>query len=433
LEQIGETATDVPWEDFEDYEKQRSRLREERRLLRILQQQAEETLAHELTLALQFASPGTLVSLKAPQLRGGVSPAVIVEKLEGPGQYPLLLCLTDENVWIVVPCHAVVCIHAELSCLQVQNIPAPMLEHAGELRHGDQPSGGLALAVGSMARRHDMHTPQYDLAGEVQEQSRLVHGLEEELEIHPAHRWGDRRQLKKQRRRMEELEEEIAERQRLLHHRANRHWETFLALIEILRHFGCLDELEPTEIGRTVAALRGDNELWLGLALMSGHFDELAPADLAAALEAISTEVSRPDLWSGFPPPPLAEEALHDLRGLRRELLRLQEHHDVVVPVWWEPDLMGVVKAWAEGESWSDLIANTSLDEGDVVRLMRRTVDLLAQLPYCPAISEELRRNGRRALQMINRFPVKENLPGVEADGLNPATKRVVVEGQSDG
>lgn len=433
LEQIGETATDVPWEDFEDYEKQRSRLREERRLLRILQQQAEETLAHELTLALQFASPGTLVSLKAPQLRGAVSPAVIVEKLEGPGQYPLLLCLTDENVWIVVPCHAVVCIHAELSCLQVQNIPAPMLEHAGELRHGDQPSGGLALAVGSMARRHDMHTPQYDLAGEVQEQSRLVHGLEEELEIHPAHRWGDRRQLKKQRRRMEELEEEIAERQRLLHHRANRHWETFLALIEILRHFGCLDELEPTEIGRTVAALRGDNELWLGLALISGHFDELAPADLAAALEAISTEVSRPDLWSGFPPPPLAEEALHDLRGLRRELLRLQEHHDVVVPVWWEPDLMGVVKAWAEGESWSDLIANTSLDEGDVVRLMRRTVDLLAQLPYCPAISEELRRNGRRALQMINRFPVKENLPGVEADGLNPATKRVVVEGQSDG
>ena len=424
LEQIGETATDVPWEDFEDYEKQRSRLREERRLLRILQQQAEETLAHELTLALQFASPGTLVSLKAPQLRGGVSPAVIVEKLEGPGQYPLLLCLTDENVWIVVPCHAVVCIHAELSCLQVQNIPAPMLEHAGELRHGDQPSGGLALAVGSMARRHDMHTPQYDLAGEVQEQSRLVHGLEEELEIHPAHRWGDRRQLKKQRRRMEELEEEIAERQRLLHHRANRHWETFLALIEILRHFGCLDELEPTEIGRTVAALRGDNELWLGLALMSGHFDELAPADLAAALEAISTEVSRPDLWSGFPPPPLAEEALHDLRGLRRELLRLQEHHDVVVPVWWEPDLMGVVKAWAEGESWSDLIANTSLDEGDVVRLMRRTVDLLAQLPYCPAVSEELRRNGRRALQMINRFPVKEELPGVIDDSLNPATLR---------
>ncbi len=90
LGQLKGVAGDVPWEDFEDYEKRRSRLREERRLLRILQQQAEETLANELTLALQFASVGTLVSLKAPQLRGRVTPAVIVDKLEGPGQFPLL-------------------------------------------------------------------------------------------------------------------------------------------------------------------------------------------------------------------------------------------------------------------------------------------------------------------------------------------------------
>ncbi|MEB3241720.1 MAG: DEAD/DEAH box helicase, partial [Synechococcus sp.] len=58
LDLLGESVPDVPWEDFEAYEKQRGRLREERRLLRILQQQAEETLAHELTLSLQFASTG---------------------------------------------------------------------------------------------------------------------------------------------------------------------------------------------------------------------------------------------------------------------------------------------------------------------------------------------------------------------------------------
>lgn len=429
LELIGETATDVPWEAFEAYEKQRGRLREERRLLRILQQQAEETLAHELTLALQFASPGTLVSLKAPALRGRVCPAVIVDKIDGPGQFPLLLCLTDENLWVLLPCRSVVSLHAELSCLQVGGFAGPDLSQPGEHRHGDDHSAGLAMAVGSLARRHDMHTPQYDLAGEVQQQARLVQELETELEADPAHRWGDRRQLKKQRRRMEELEEEIAERQRLLHHRANRHWQTFLSLIEILRHFGCLDDLEPTEIGRTVAALRGDNELWLGLVLMSGHCDELSPGDLAAVLEAVSTEVSRPDLWTAYPPPPAAEEALHDLRGLRRELVRLQERHEVVVPVWWEPDLMGLVKAWADGTSWTDLIAATSLDEGDVVRLLRRTVDLLAQLPYCPAVSEELRGKARRALQAINRFPVKEEIVGAEPEGLNPATQRVPLEG----
>jgi superfamily II RNA helicase len=362
-------------------------------------------------LALQFSSEGTLVSLKAPQLKGRVTPAVVVEKVKGPGQFPLLLCLTDDNLWILVPCGAVVSLHAELSCLQVSQLTPPELHHPGELRHGDQVSGGLALAVASMARRHDMHTPQYDLAGEVRQQAETVRLLEEELEQHPAHRWGDRKHLKKHRRRMDELEVELEERQRLLHFRSNRHWDTFLALIEILRFFGALagkDGLEPTEVGRTVAVLRGDNELWLGLALMSGHLDGLEPPDLAAVLEAISTEVNRPDLWCGFPPPPAAEEALHDLRALRRQLERQQEHWRVVVPVWWEPELTGLVARWAQGASWSEVIASTSLDEGDVVRVLRRTVDLLAQIPYAEAISDQLRRNARRALRAINRFPVCE-------------------------
>ncbi|MBJ7491720.1 MAG: hypothetical protein RLZZ374_763 [Cyanobacteriota bacterium] len=428
LEALTGSGEEVAWDDFEDYEKQRGRLREERRIQRILQQQAEETLAHELTLALRFSSEGTLLSLKSPQLKGRVTPAVIVEKIEGPGQFPQLLCLSDENVWILVPCHAVVSLHAELSCLQVQGVQAPALHHIGEIRHGDQASGGLALAVAHMARRHDMATPQYDLAGEVQAQALLVRDLELALELHPAHLRGDRKKITKQRQRMEELEIEIEERQRILHHRANRHWETFLSLIDILRFFGCLagsEGLEPTEIGRTVAAIRGDNELWIGLALMSGHLDELEPADLAAVLEAISTEVNRPDLWSGYPPPPAADEALHDLRGIRRELLRQQEQAEVVVPVWYEAELMGLVQAWAKGVSWNDLISNSSLDEGDVVRIMRRTVDLLAQIPYCEAVSEQLRTNARQALKAINRFPVCEPIdlaPG--GAGPNLATVR---------
>ena len=425
LGQLEGVAGDVPWQDFEDYEKLRARLREERRLLRILQQQAEETLANELTLALQFASRGTLVSLKSPQLRGQVTPAVIVDKVDGPGQFPLLQCLTGENIWLLLPCQAVVSLHAELSCLQVDGVSSPLMTRSGELRHGDQHSGGLALAVAHMARRHDMTTPQYDLAGEVLAQARSVQQLELDQDQHPAHRWGDRKQLKKHRRRMEDLEEEIASRQHQLHHRANRHWETFLSLTEILRQFGCLNDLDPTEIGRTVAALRGDNELWLGLALMSGHLDDLQPSDLAAVFEAISTEVNRPDLWSGFPPPAAAEEALHDLSGLRRELLRAQENVGVVVPAWWEPELMGLVAAWAKGTPWPDLIGNTSLDEGDVVRIMRRTVDLLAQVPYCEAISEQLRAHSRQALKAINRFPVCEVEDLFKAtEPTNPATER---------
>ena len=56
---------------------------------------------------------------------------------------------------------------------------------------------------------------------------------------------------------------------------------------------------------------------------------------------------------------------------------------------------------------------------------MRRTVDLLAQVPFCEAISEQLRSNARLALKAINRFPVCE-APDLlkESSGLNPATER---------
>ncbi|TGG86702.1 MAG: DEAD/DEAH box helicase, partial [Aphanocapsa feldmannii 288cV] len=135
-------------------------------------------------------------------------------------------------------------------------------------------------------------------------------------------------------------------------------------------------------------------------------------------LEAISTEVNRPDLWSDYAVPPQVEEALGDIRGLRRQLMRQQQQRDVVMPLWWEPELTGLVHAWARGERWNQLIRHTSLDEGDVVRLLRRTVDLLAQLPYCPAISDQLRRKARRAMAMINRFPVQE------ASDLNPGPGR---------
>ena len=92
---------------------------------------------------------------------------------------------------------------------------------------------------------------------------------------------------------------------------------------------------------------------------------------------------------------------------------------------------MGIVAAWARGAVWSDLISNTSLDEGDVVRIIRRTIDLLSQLPYCEAISEQLRNKARLALQAINRFPVREEVDLLEASAkkeanhTNPATERV--------
>ncbi len=422
-------SEDIPWSEFEKYEKNKNRLREERRLLKILQKQAAETLSNELTLALQFSNAGTLVSLKSSQLRSKVTPAVIVEKIQVGGTFPQLLCLTDDNVWILISCQEVVSIYADLSCIDVSGLTPPDLNRAGELCHGNLVSNEIADVIRNLQTKHDMRIPQYDLASEVLSQAALVKSLDDELRRQPAHKWGDKKKLKKHRRKMEDLDFEIREREEKLYDRSNRHWKTFLSLIKILDYFGCLDNLKPTEIGRSVGVLRGENELWIGLVLMSGHLDELTPIELSGVIQSIITDFNRPDLWSGFIPSPRAEQSFHDLSTIRSELFRTQERLNIDIPILWSSELMGLVEAWALGCTWTDLISNTSLDEGDVVRILRRTIDMLSQLPYCEAVSKQLRKNAKSAIKLLDRFPVCEAEDIMKAKDKrdnrgNPATER---------
>ncbi|MBD2020282.1 RNA helicase, partial [Leptolyngbya sp. FACHB-36] len=221
----------------------------------------------------------------------------------------------------------------------------------------------------------------------------------------------------------------LDDRQEKLSRQSQRHWEEFVSLIDILQHFGCLewsgvgpgspqatnggqasDEPIPTPLGQSVAAIRGDNELWLGLALRSGELDSLDPHQFAAAFAALVTEVSRPDSWTRYDLSSQVEEALGGLRGIRRKLFQLQRRHQVMLPVWLEHELVGLVEQWALGVDWLELCANTSLDEGDVVRLLRRTLDFLSQVPHVPHVSTELKANAYRAIQLIDRFPVNESI-----------------------
>jgi len=73
-----------------------------------------------------------------------------------------------------------------------------------------------------LAKKNNMRTAQYDLASEVLSQSQLVKSLDDELLLQPAHRWGDKKKLKKHRRQMNELEIEIHEREEILYDRSKR-------------------------------------------------------------------------------------------------------------------------------------------------------------------------------------------------------------------
>ncbi|MGA7935108.1 MAG: RNA helicase [Kovacikia sp.] len=408
LAQLESQLEAVNWNLLAQYEKLQERLKEERRLLKTLQGQAQELRASEIPTALSFAVAGTVLTLKGQHVPVSIPlPAVLVGKTRGSGQFPYLICLGQDNRWYVVTVNDVMSLRGELPRLSgVDHLVAPesMALKPGQSRSGDGNSGAIARQIPVIRSLAE------DEAPEVYAQTQRMIAVQEQINSHPVSQWGNRATILKRQKRMTAIREEIADRQAKLNHQTQRHWEEFLDLLDILQHFDCLDGLTPTALGQATAAIRGDNELWLGLSLMSGELDALAPHHLAAACAALVVEVSRPDSWTRYSLSGEVEEALGGLRGTRRRLFQLQRKHQVALPVWLEYELVGLVEQWGLGVEWLELCANTSLDEGDVVRILRRTLDFLSQIPHVPYILPELKTSARQAIQLLDRFPVNEGV-----------------------
>ncbi len=404
LAQIQAQLEDIDPQQLHSYEKLRQRLKVERQLWRTLAEQAQATRLEQLGLTINFAMSGTLLSLRGKNVPSASPiPAVLVTKIPGAGQSPYLVCLGYDNRWYVVTSADVVDLYAELPRLDIPGDLLPPVEmplKPGQSRRSNKESLAISQQIPEPAALH--------IAPEVLAQQERVAAVEAQLEAHPLHQLHNPVAILKRQKRSLQLEAELTERETELNQQSQRHWQEFLLLMEVLQRFGCLDDLVPTPLGQIAAAIRGDNELWLGLALAKGEFDNLDPHHLAAAIAALVTETPRPDSWVRYTLSTDVESALAGLRSNRRQLFQLQRRYNIAFPIWLEYDLVALVEQWALGVDWSALCANTSLDEGDVVRLLRRTLDLLSQIPHVPHLPQPLQRNAYRAMQLLDRFPVNE-------------------------
>ncbi len=426
LIELKKITSNVSWKDFDAYEKLQNRLKEERRLLKILEKQAAEKLSEEITNALPYIKDGSLISIKAPQIKRKIVPGLICKKIYESQKIKSLLCLTIDNLFILIKPSYIVSIFNDLDVIDVLGLEAPKMYFSGEVVRGDDMSQYYADRILEVSKKNDLQTPQYDLTTEVLAQQQQINNLEETVNDHAAHRFGDSRKLKKYRKRIVDVEQEINMRKKLLEDKENHNWRTFTDLIKILNHFGCLNHLELTEVGQTVGAIRSENELWIGLVLVSGYLDDLDPPELAAIIQAICVDVRRPNLWCNFKPSLKVIDVFNELDGLRKLVASQQNKFHIEIPIYLETELTGIISEWARGKKWKDLVFNTSLDEGDVVRIIRRSIDVLSQVQYCIGVSNKLKSKAKLALKAINRFPVSESNELIKvSEDINPATKRI--------
>ena len=426
LKELKKITSNISWQDFDSYEKLKSRLKEERRLLRILEKQAAEKLSEEITSALTFIKDGSLISIKAPQINRKVVPALICKKIYESNKIKSLLCLTIDNLFILIKPSYIVNIFPDLEEIKILKLEEPKMNFSGEVVRGDNKSQTFVDKISEISEKYDLRTPQYDLTTEVLAQQKLITNLDETITNHPAHKFGDSKKLKRYRKRIVEIEQEIVMKNKLMEDKENHNWKKFTDLIKILNHFGCLNDLELTEVGQSVGAIRSENELWVGLVLLSGYLDDLAPPDLAAIIQAICVDVRRPNLWCNFKPSLKVIDVFNELESLRKLVASKQNKFNINTSIFLETELTGIISEWASGKKWKELIFNTSLDEGDVVRILRRSMDVLSQIQYCVGVSNKLKNKAKLALKAINRFPVSESNDLLKvSDNINPATKRI--------
>jgi superfamily II RNA helicase len=70
--------------------------------------------------------------------------------------------------------------------------------------------------------------------------------------------------------------------------------------------------------------------------------------------------------------------------------------------------LAGLVEAWAAGCSWEEIMQDCSLDDGDIARLLTRTLDMLRQVAFCDTLLPPLRRSARQAMVAMDRKPISD-------------------------
>lgn len=408
LVHLQEQVAAVDESEVARYEKLRQRLKVEQKLLKTLHEQAYQARHDEISMMLSFAVSGTLLSLKGRHIAVSTPvTAILMAKTHGSGQSPYLVCLGKDNRWYVATTADVVDLYAEMPKVEIPEDLLPPTEmplKPGQCRRGNQEAATIAKKIPAVDS--SLHR-----APEVTEQLQRVASIQERLQAHPLFKTGNVATIFRRKARVEELEGEIKHLQEQVAVQSQRHWEEFLNLITILQQFSCLDQLVPTNIGQVAAAIRGENELWLGLVLASGEIDNLGPHNLAAIVAALVTESPRPDSFVRFELSKEADRIWSKLQKIRRAVLKVQYRHGVALPVGLENryiNLISLVEQWALGIEWTEICHNTSLDEGDVVRILRRTLDLLSQIPHVPHLSESLRRNAYRAIQLIDRFPVNE-------------------------
>jgi superfamily II RNA helicase len=226
--------------------------------------------------------------------------------------------------------------------------------------------------------------------------------------------WGATAPCDRASREIERVEERLRQKREGLEVVRGAYWQEFLAVVEVLEQFGALHGRELQPKGRLIAALRHDNELLVAEAVWRRLFDEATVAEAAALCSALLEEARSGE-------PMIARGFLKRNNKLRRKIdaliaaadaiFQAQRARHLAMPISVQPGFMPAVYRWASGDDdWSGIVeASFGGHEGDLIRAMRRLIDLLRQLADSAELPVAVSRMLAQAAKIVDRGIVLES------------------------
>ena len=279
-------------------------------------------------------------------------------------------------------------------------------------------SGASGEASGEMARRGLHHLAaelgRLDLR-ELADRERAQRP-EAALATIECHRcpWGSTSRCDQAWRDVERLAERLEQRRTALEQYRSAYWQEFLRVLDVLDQFDAVHDRALTPKGRLIAGLRHDNELLVAEALTRGVLGDVTLAEAAAVCSALLEE-SR----SGEPmiarmflrKRPKLKRKLEQLEAIAERVREAQRARQLGMPGAVHPGFMPSVFRWASGEDdWTGIVQEAfGGHEGDLIRAMRRLIDLLRQLAESREIPGPTARLLHEASRVIDRGVVLES------------------------
>ena len=187
------------------------------------------------------------------------------------------------------------------------------------------------------------------------------------------------------------------------------YWNEFLKLTKILSEFGYLKDNIPTDRGIMASSLRGENILLIAQVLVTCDLKKLRPEEFAACMSSLAVDETRPRIYTKARPSRNVDDTFISMQKITREIIKAQRDNGVEITVNLSSILSGLIERWCNLETkWEDLLTLTNLDEGDIVRSARRTIDLLRHIRNAPHLSLQITELAKHAFELMDKEPVKE-------------------------